>query len=315
MNNINLESSPTPKAKQIMLLEESINKADSSDSLKLLGSGWQRKPFARKMGSRIDINIISPEGRRFRQYSELAKYLNRTRNKVFCREEAEQLKLLFSIGSLKGSIRKSVTKVAATQTYTKASIQSRKRERKILPKISNLTSQAKQLQCNSSQECQLIFLIPRLLQIPQKVTKTIILEPVRTNIKSNSISHQKENSMVELKSSIVASPNMFVSQDLNTLVDTELELTCNITDIKEKNDISHLCIHDPSYFDDFVLSKPKGPKNPSDERTEEHCDHNYLGKMSELEILDLYYNLDIQMSEETIQRMIDITKHLYEHVD
>ena len=162
---------------------------------------------------------------------------------------------------------------------------------------------------------QLIFLSPRSIQIPQKVTETVILEPEWTNIKSNSDFHHKEIAMAELKSCVVASPNMFVSQDLNVLVDTELEVTCDIADMEEKDDISYLCVHDPSYFDDFVLSKPKGDMNPTDLKTEEHCDHSYIGKMSELEILDLYYNFDIQMSEETLQRMIEVTKHLYEHLD
>jgi len=217
-------------------------------------------------------------------------------------------------------------------TNPKPSIQTSKKERKILPKDSDLTEsqpmQDQLLKLNSSQfllekisqeKYQLMFLSPRSIQNPQRkvpVTETVILEPPEwTNIKSNSDFHHKEIAMAELKTCVVASPNMFVSQDLNVLVDTELEVTCDIADMEEEDDISHLCVHDSSYFDDFVLSKPKGDMNPSDEKTEEHCDHSYIGKMSELEILDLYYNFDIQMSEETLQRMIEVTKHLYEHLD
>ena len=65
-----------------MLMEEAINRTSFSDPLQLFGNGWQRILNARKTGSGVDINIISPEGRRFTQYSGLAKYLNMTQNKV-----------------------------------------------------------------------------------------------------------------------------------------------------------------------------------------------------------------------------------------
>ena len=312
-----------------MLLEETRKEASHSDAMQFLGTGWQRKLFARKTGSRFDINIISPEGKRFREYSRLVKYLKRTRNKVVQEKEVEQLRQLFRMDGLNSSVKKPVIKSSVQfQTNPKPRIQTSKKERKILPKDSDLTEsqpmQDQLLKLNSSQfllekipqeKHQLIFLSPRSIQIPQKVTETVILEPEWTNIKSNSDFHLKEIAMAELTSCVVASPNMFVSQDLNVLVDTELEVTCDIADMEAEDDISHLCVHDSSYFDDFVLSKPKGDMNPSEEKTEEHCDHSYIGKMSELEILDLYYNFDIQMSEETLQRMIEVTKHLYEHLD
>ena len=316
-----------------MLLEETRKEASLSDAMQFLGTGWQRKLFARKTGSRFDINIISPEGKRFREYSRLVKYLKRTRNKVVQEKEVEQLRQLFRMDGLNSSVKKPVIKSSVQfRTNPKPSIQTSKKERKILPKDSDLTEsqlmQDQLLKLNSSQfllekisqeKYQLMFLSPRSIQNPQRkvpVTETVILEPPEwTNIKSNSDFHHKEIAMAELKSCVVVSPNMFVSQDLNVLVDTELEVTCDIADMEEKDDISHLCVHDSSYFDDFVLSKPKGDMNPSDEKTEEHCDHSYIGKMSELEILDLYYNFDIQMSEETLQRMIEVTKHLYEHLD
>ena len=267
-----------------MLLVETRKEASHSDAMQFLGTGWQRKLFARKTGSRFDINIISPEGKRFREYSRLVKYLKRTRNKVVQEKEVEQLRQLFRMDGLNSSVKKPVIKTSVIRTNPKPSIQTSKKERKILPKDSDLTEsqpmQDQLLKLNSSQfllekipqeKHQLIFLSPRSIQIPQKVTETIILEPEWTKIKSNSDFHHKEIAMAELKSCVVASPNMFVSQDLNVLVDTELEVTCDIADMEEKDDISYLCVHDLSYFDDFILSKPKGDMNPTDEKTEEHC--------------------------------------------
>jgi len=325
-----------------MLLETTKNQVCNSGSLQFLGAGWQRKLLPRKTGSRCDVNIISPEGKRFREYSRLAAYLKKNQSRVLKEKEVEQLRQLFRMDALNTAVKKSVNKTQVICEPTNSNIKISKKERKILPKNSDLTKshpmQEQLLKLNSSQflleevprlpqeKPQLIFLSPRPTPTTEEVqmTETIILEPEwlnknsRTNFHEPDLYHHKEiekQSVDELKSCVVASPNMFISSDLNVLVDTELELTCDTADMEMEDDMSHLCVHDLSYFDDFVLSKPKGDMNLSEEKTEEHCDHSYIGKMSELEILDLYYNFDIQMSEEMLQRMIEVTKHLYEHLD
>ena len=87
-----------------MLLVETRKEASHSDAMQYLGTGWQRKLFARKTGSRFDINIISPEGKRFREYSRLVKYLKRTRNKVVQEKEVEQFRQLFRLDGLNSSM-------------------------------------------------------------------------------------------------------------------------------------------------------------------------------------------------------------------
>ena len=296
--------------------------------LQLLGPGWKRKLLPRKTGSRWDVTIISPEGKKFQAYSRLESYLKKSQIRVFQEKEVEQLKQLFHIDPLSTSVRKSIIKTQVIHESTNSNIKINKKERKILPKGSNLKqSQPMQEQLIKidwsrfllenapmlpQEKQQLIYLSARPIPTPQKVQMTFLLQPER----HQTCFHEPvQYPMVELKSCVVASPNMFISSDLNVIVDTELILTCDVADMEEEDDISHLCVHDLSYFDDFVLSRPKGDMNLCEEKTEEHCDHSYIGKMSELEILDLYYNFDIQMSEETLQRMIEITKHLYKHLD
>ena len=146
-----------------MLLEETRKEASHSDAMQFLGTGWQRKLFARKTGSRFDINIISPEGKRFREYSRLVKYLKRTRNKVVQEKEVEQLRQLFRMDGLKSSVKKPVIKRSVIQTNPKPCIQTSKKERKILPKDSDLTEsqpmQEQLLKLNSSQ-----FLLEKIPQ-------------------------------------------------------------------------------------------------------------------------------------------------------
>lgn len=123
----------------------------------------------------------------------------------------------------------------------------------------------------------------------------------------NQDNQYEESSFTNLDCRVVASTHIFKSEDNNVIVDSELHLTCDGADEDEQEDISFLCVHDSSYFDEFALSIPKGKMNLSDEKTEEHKDHCYIERMSQLQNLDFFHNLDIEMDEESIQGLIEIT--------
>ena len=46
-----------------------------------------------------------------------------------------------------------------------------------------------------------------------------------------------------------------------------------------------------------------------------HIDHNYIGKLTDLDLLDLYYNYDLKISDDMLDKFIEVTKHLYEKKD
>ena len=134
-------------------------------------------------------------------------------------------------------------------------------------------------------------------------------------------SHQSD-----LETSIVASPNIFISSNFDLIVDNEVEVTTtnlNYENVSKDNLLEQLCVHDVTYisYSRFRKSidneddlKDEAKRNYMDE----HKDHSYISKLTELELLELHYNFnifDIKISNETLQRMISMTKHLYENED
>ena len=130
----------------------------------------------------------------------------------------------------------------------------------------------------------------------------------------------------DLETSIVASPNIFISSNFNLIVDNEVEVTT--TDLNYDNDskdnlLEQLCVHDVTYipYSRFRKSIDNEDDMKEDAKriyVDEHNDHNYISKLTELELLELHYNFnifDMKISGETLQRMISMTKHLYENED
>ena len=130
----------------------------------------------------------------------------------------------------------------------------------------------------------------------------------------------------DLETSIVASPNIFISSNFDLIVDNEVEVTTtnlNYENVSKDNLLEQLCVHDVTYisYSRFRKSidneddlKDEAKRNYMDE----HKDHSYISKLTELELLELHYNFnifDIKISSETSQRMISMTKHLYENED
>ena len=136
--------------------------------------------------------------------------------------------------------------------------------------------------------------------------------------------HEKIN-FEKTETSIVASSNMTYSSDDNVFVDAEMEL---FSEKVEENDNGekivgklfsepgdeHFYINNFMYWQDEDPHKDKEAELPEDEArdTEKHVDHNYIGKLTDLDLLDLYYNFDLRISDDILDRFIEITKHLYE---
>ena len=134
-------------------------------------------------------------------------------------------------------------------------------------------------------------------------------------------SHQSD-----LETSIVASPNIFISSNFNLIVDNEVQVTTtnlNSDNVSKENLLEQLCVHDVTYipYSRFRKSIDNEDDLKGDAKRnymDEHNDHNYISKLTELELLELHYNInifDIKISSETLQRMISMTKHLYENED
>ena len=128
----------------------------------------------------------------------------------------------------------------------------------------------------------------------------------------------------DLLTSTVASPNLYVSSDRSVLVDTELELARDLGQEEARDEdrelLARLCVHDPTYIPYSRLRKCTDSDEDFEDEAkrdeeEEHMDHSYIGRLTELDLLDLYYDFDLKISDETLQRMINLTKHLYEDED
>ena len=128
----------------------------------------------------------------------------------------------------------------------------------------------------------------------------------------------------DLLTSTVASPNLYVSSDRSVLVDTELELARDLgqeeAGDEDRELLARLCVHDDTYIPYSRLRKCTDSDEDFEDEAkrdeeEEHMDHSYIGRLTELDLLDLYYDFDLKISDETLQRMINLTKHLYEDED
>ena len=134
-------------------------------------------------------------------------------------------------------------------------------------------------------------------------------------------SHQSD-----LETSIVASPNIFISSNFNLIVDNEVEVTTNnlnYENVSKDNLLEQLCVHDVTYipysrFRKSIDNEDDLKYDAKKDSMDEHIDHNYISKLTEFELLDLHYNFnifDLKISYGTLQRMISMTKHLYENED
>ena len=128
----------------------------------------------------------------------------------------------------------------------------------------------------------------------------------------------------DLLTSTVASPNLYISSDRSVLVDTELGLARDLGQEEggqeDRELVARLCVHDDNYipysrFRKCTDSDEDFEDEAKRDEEEEHKDHSYIGRLTELDLLDLYYDFDLKISDETLQRMINLTKHLYEDED
>ena len=141
---------------------------------------------------------------------------------------------------------------------------------------------------------------------------------------------QENHEFEETETSIVASTNITWSADSNVLVDSDTEIVCEKVEHSDSGEeIVGKLFSDPGdkdfYINNFIslqeedLEKHKETDNTEDELTEadkKHIDHTYpIMKLTDLDYLDLYYNYDLKISDEMLDKFIEITKHLYENED
>ena len=134
----------------------------------------------------------------------------------------------------------------------------------------------------------------------------------------------------ETETSIVASMNIACSADNNVLVDSDMETVCEKVVLRDSGEeiVGKLfCEPGDKYFylNNFIFWQDE--EDPPTEETniqedeeetradEKHIDHNYIGKLTDLDLLDLYYNYDLKISDDMLDKFIEVTKHLYEKKD
>ena len=134
----------------------------------------------------------------------------------------------------------------------------------------------------------------------------------------------------ETETSIVASMNIACSADNNVLVDSDMETVCEKVVLRDSGEeiVGKLfCEPGDKYFylNTFIFWQDE--EDPPTEETniqedeeetradEKHIDHNYIGKLTDLDLLDLYYNYDLKISDDMLDKFIEVTKHLYEKKD
>ena len=147
-----------------------------------------------------------------------------------------------------------------------------------------------------------------------------------TNTEDLLMMHEK---FEETETSIVASVNIVCSADNNVLVDSDMETVCENVKLRDSGEEivgelycgpgdKHFYLNNLIFFRDEDLQKENETNIPEDEETrtdEKHIDHNYIGKLTDLDLLDLYYNYDLKISDDMLDKFIEVTKHLYEKKD
>ena len=133
----------------------------------------------------------------------------------------------------------------------------------------------------------------------------------------------------ETETSIVASMNIACSADNNVIVDSDMEIVCEKVVLRDSGEeiVGKLfCEPGDKYFylNNFIFWQDEDlptenetniPENEETRTDEKHNDHNYIGKLTDLDLLDLYYNYDLKISDEMLDKFIEVTKHLYEKKD
>ena len=234
----------------------------TSSALDLLGEGWERILIPRKDGKRYDPSLLAPNGRKYRNYSQLSKlFQNSSQLKEIILSHENSIRSLFRVDDKKQ--RKQRSKESPHPRSYKP----------ILPKPDN----NEELKTNEEEQIQ-------LLTYPT----TVVLDPPEFDF----FADLREN---KVETCVVASQNMEYD-GLNVIIDSELTLTHSdevemiyksfeeIEKIPLPQSSSKTCEENLNEDEDeeFIFF--------SDHEEEAHCDHNYQTRSN---ICDI--NLDIDM--------------------
>ena len=316
----------------------------------LLGQGWIRQFVQRKASKRVDVILASPAGKKFRNYAELSRFL--VKYQPFELEENEEL--LRSIfrptnANVKPNVLKNDTRIKPVKC--RKVFLTPKKFRPIMPKsIEPQQSTEDQQQISTTDNSTEPSILPQQQSVihntsnilfkpslPQRQHDIITTSPQQQFITTTSLqpttsfpsklSSELSIDYQEIEIATVSSPNIYVSDDQNMLIDNEVELSEVVTsdefDLDHddgQNDLLEQCVPNeklPKQFENF-LNNPdsdnedneKSDNNNNDhDYDDDECpvkrDHNYDKKLSLLEMFEVYFNFDKYITEETYQKMVD----------
>ena len=325
----------------------------SDQALTTLGPGWTRRLVTRRGGKRSDPEVCSPSGRKFRNFTQLRNFLERKCDQFVISQKTEiVLKDLFRIKSTECSVvreRGGNEKVPTKPSLTFLTPRiAQKKCKLILPKPSLASPE------ESSPASEVAMLpptppgCPPVLFISPLINSSLALKvPISTVISGSEkqittddddcictddfintedlLMIHEHLDFVETETSIVASTNIACSADNNVLVDSDMEIVCEkVEHVDSGEEIVGKLFSEPGdkdfyinnfrYWQEEDLQKCEEKDITEDDK--KHNDHTYnISKLTDLDYLDLYYNYDLKISDDMLDKFIEITKHLYENED